>query len=115
MGSFHRTRWRCGWGWCGACYLLWACFRSVIGSHYPLLAMLILPPAAAIALLVLRRQVGQVAARQFALAVSLATLVASLWLVYQFVQLPEKTVDRARPVEPRFSVPYHWFTYVHEP
>ncbi len=76
-----------------------------------LLVMLILPMAAALMLLVMRRAVGQEAARQFALVASVATLAASLFLVYQFVQIPAYAGARPAPVEPRFSIPYHWFTY----
>jgi len=79
-----------------------------------LLSMLILPLAAALMLLVMRRAVGQETARQFALIASLATLVASLLLAYQFVQLPADGGSRTSPVQPRFSIPYHWFTYVDE-
>jgi NADH-quinone oxidoreductase subunit M len=79
-----------------------------------LLTMLILPVAAAIALLVLRRAVGQTVARQFALMISLATLVVSLLLANKFVQLPT-SADRSSPVEPRVSAAYRWFTYTGEP
>jgi NADH-quinone oxidoreductase subunit M len=82
--------------------------------NFLLLTMLIFPTAAALALLLLRRTVGKAVARQFALVVSLATLVISLLLAYQFVQLPAKVADPARPVAPRFSVPYQWFAYTQE-
>lgn len=79
-----------------------------------LLSMLFLPLAAALMLLVMRRSVGQETARQFALIASLATLAASLLLAYQFVQLPVDAGSRTSPVQPRFSIPYHWFTYAAE-
>src|SRR3990172_2422093 len=76
-----------------------------------LLVMVILPVVAALMLLAGRQVVGQQAARQFALVASVATLAASLWLAYQFVQLPVPAGPRDSPVEPRYSVAYHWFNY----
>ncbi len=76
-----------------------------------LLTTMALPLLAALALLVWRHSLGQAAARQLALAGSLATLVASLILAYQFLQLPVPATE-GTPVAPRFSTPYHWFTYV---
>jgi NADH-quinone oxidoreductase subunit M len=79
-----------------------------------LLVMLSLPLAAALVMLTARGRFGQEASRQFALVASLATLTASLALAYQFLQLP---ADRLRdsPVQPRFSVAYHWFSYGEQP
>jgi len=76
--------------------------------------MLILPTAAALALLFLRRSVGQSAARQFALVASLATLAMSLALACQFARLPVAEADRSRPVAPRYSVSSQWFTLADE-
>jgi NADH-quinone oxidoreductase subunit M len=75
-----------------------------------LLVLLIIPLVAALLLLAGRQAVGREAARQFALVASLATLAASLVLVYQFLDLPGKGV-RTSPVQPRYSIAYHWFSY----
>jgi NADH-quinone oxidoreductase subunit M len=75
-----------------------------------LLATLMIPFAAALALFVLRRGMNQSAARRLALVASVATLVASLLLAYRFLQLPVDAV-RTSPVEPRFSISYPWFSY----
>jgi NADH-quinone oxidoreductase subunit M len=97
--------------------LLWACFRNGFVMVIRLLTItLMVPLAAAIALLLMRRSISQDVARRFALAASLATLGASLLLAYGY-ELPWYKVDRntgpvARPVEPRYSEAYHWFTYV---
>ena len=66
-----------------------------------LLIVMMIPFAAAILLLAGRRVVGQSAARQFALVASVATLAASLFLAYQFVQIPPYAGFRPSPVEPR--------------
>jgi NADH-quinone oxidoreductase subunit M len=73
--------------------------------------MLILPLAAALALLATRRTASQAAARQFALVASVATFAVSLYLAYQFIQIPAFSGPRPSPVEPRFSVAHHWFSY----
>jgi NADH-quinone oxidoreductase subunit M len=75
-----------------------------------LLVMLLLPLAAALGLLAARSRLGHRAARQFALVASLATLLASLALADQFGRLPPAG-QRLSPVEPRFSMAYHWFSY----
>jgi NADH-quinone oxidoreductase subunit M len=75
-----------------------------------LLLMLFLPLAAASILLAGRGLFGQDGARKFALAASLGTLVLSLMFANQFRALPPNAGQRA-PVEPRFSMGYHWFSY----
>jgi NADH-quinone oxidoreductase subunit M len=72
--------------------------------------MLTLPLVAALMLLAGRQAMSRETARQFALVASLATLIASLVLAYQFFELPEKT-QRSSPVEPRYSIAYHWFDF----
>lgn len=77
-----------------------------------LLISLGLPLAAALLLLVGRRAIAQRGARQIALVAALATLIASLALACQFLQLPAADAQRASPVQPRYSIPpYHWLTY----
>jgi NADH-quinone oxidoreductase subunit M len=73
--------------------------------------VLTIPFAAALLLLAGRRVVGQAAARQIALVASVATLAASLFLAYQFVQIPPYAGFRPSPVEPRVSTSYQWLTY----
>ncbi len=75
-----------------------------------LLTTLFIPFAAAAALVVGRRSLDHASARKLTLVASLATLVASLLLTYQFVQLPLPT-ERSSPVEPRYSVAYKWFSF----
>jgi NADH-quinone oxidoreductase subunit M len=75
-----------------------------------LLSTLIIPLASALMLLVFRGTMNQAAARKFALVASIATLVSSLLLANQFLQLPASAV-RTSPVEPRFSIAYPWFSY----
>ena len=75
-----------------------------------LLTTLILPLTGAISLLVGRRMLSRDAARKFALIASLATLVISLALAKQYVQLPADAAPRS-PVQPRFSQAYHWLSY----
>lgn len=77
-----------------------------------LLSTLTLPLIAALMLLFMRRSVSHQTARQFALFASLATMVASLLLAFQFSQLSPPVGDRTSPVNPRFSVHYPWFSYV---
>ncbi len=67
--------------------------------------------AAAFILLAGRGAFSQSAARKFALLASLATLGLSLMFANQFLQLPASAALRISPIEPRFSVAYHWFTY----
>jgi NADH-quinone oxidoreductase subunit M len=76
-----------------------------------LLTVMLVPLAAALLLLLGRRGIGQWAARQFALLASIATLAASLFLAYQFVQLPAYQGFRPSPVEPRYTVMHEWFAY----
>ena len=75
-----------------------------------LLTTLFLPLVVAILLLVGRRTFSRGLARSFALLGSLATLVVSLALVNQYVQLPADAAPRS-PVQPRFSHAYHWLSY----
>lgn len=77
-----------------------------------LFTILTLPLISALLLLFMRRSIGQETARQFALAASVATLIGSIYLTYQFLQLPADQSPKSSPVEPRISIPYHWFTYV---
>jgi NADH-quinone oxidoreductase subunit M len=76
-----------------------------------LIIVMLVPAAAAVLLLAGRRVVGQSTARQFALVASVATLAASLFLAYQFVQLPAYAGFRPSPVEPRHTVTHEWFRY----
>jgi NADH-quinone oxidoreductase subunit M len=73
-----------------------------------LITTLIIPLIAAIVLLLGRRTLDYASARKLALAASLATLIASIVLTIQFVQLPAPS-ERLSPVEPRFSAAYPWF------
>jgi NADH-quinone oxidoreductase subunit M len=75
-----------------------------------LLTTLFLPLAVAILLLVGRRVFSREAARQIALFASLTTLVVSLALANQYVQLPTDAAPRS-PVQPRYSQAYHWLSY----
>ncbi len=75
-----------------------------------LLVMLVLPLAAALVLLAGRRVFSQESARQFALVAAVATLAASIVIMVQFLRLPATSGQRG-PVEPRYSVTYHWLTY----
>src|SRR3954467_8673273 len=75
-----------------------------------LLTTLFLPLAGAILLLLGRRMLSREAARNFALLASLATLVVSLALAKQYVQLPADAAPRS-PVQPRYSQAYHWLSY----
>ena len=67
-----------------------------------ILASILIPLAAALVLLAHAERVARVCP-DFALAASVATLVASLVLAYQFVQLPAPASQRRSPVEPRYS------------
>jgi NADH-quinone oxidoreductase subunit M len=81
-----------------------------------LLTTLFVPLAAALALLLFRGVLGQSNARNLALFASLAALVASILLAYQFMQLP-LAEPRSSPVQPRYLVGgtdgtgYQWFTF----
>src|SRR3954449_3386319 len=75
-----------------------------------LLTSLFLPLAGAILLLVRRRMLSREAARNFALIASLATLVVSLALAKEYVQLPADAAPRS-PVQPRYSQAFHWISY----
>lgn len=74
-----------------------------------LLTTLFVPLAAGLLLLFFRGSLDQRAVRKVALAASFATLVASLLLANQFLQLPAPET-RSSPVEPRYMVAYHWLT-----
>jgi NADH-quinone oxidoreductase subunit M len=74
--------------------------------------MLFVPLVAALLLLAGRGVLSQGAARRFALAVSVVTLLLSLSLANEFFKLPADGGPRMSPVQPRHSVTYHWFTYV---
>jgi NADH-quinone oxidoreductase subunit M len=75
-----------------------------------LLTTLFFPLAGAILLLVGPRIFSREAARNFALIASLATLVVSLALAKQYVQLPADAAPRS-PVQPRYSQAFHWLSY----
>src|SRR3954453_23769906 len=75
-----------------------------------ILTTLFLPLAVAILLLVGRRMFSRETARNVAILASLATLVVSLVLANQYVQLPADAAPRS-PVQPRFSHAYHWLSY----
>src|SRR5258705_1556512 len=75
-----------------------------------LLTTLILPLVVAILLLVGRRTFSRGAGRSFALLGSVGTLVVSLALANQYVQLPADAAPRS-PVQPRYSQAFHWLSY----
>ena len=74
-----------------------------------LLTTLMIPFAGAALLLAARGSLTYQSARKLALVASVATLMASLALGYQFVRLPAAEM-RSSPVEPRYSIQYPWFT-----
>jgi NADH-quinone oxidoreductase subunit M len=76
-----------------------------------LLSMLFVPLAAALILMTGRGIFSQSAARRFALLASGLTLLLSLSFANEYLQLPAKTGPRISPIEARYSVAYHWFTY----
>ncbi len=76
-----------------------------------LLSMLFVPLVAALVLMVGRGAFSQQAARRFALIASVLTLLLSVAFANEYLQLPAKDGPRMSPVEPRYSVAYHWFTY----
>jgi NADH-quinone oxidoreductase subunit M len=73
-------------------------------------ASILIPLAAALVLLC-ARGASREFARTFALAASAATLIGTLVLAYQFVQLPEPANQRSSPVEPRYVTAYPWFSF----
>jgi NADH-quinone oxidoreductase subunit M len=74
-------------------------------------ASILIPLAAALVLLGARGAASREFARGFALAASVAALVTTLVLAYQFVQLPAPANQRNSPVEPRYVADYPWFSY----
>jgi NADH-quinone oxidoreductase subunit M len=74
-------------------------------------ASILIPIAAALALLAARGAASRELARGLALAASTATLLATLVLAYQFVQLPAPANERLSPVEPRYLANYAWLSY----
>jgi NADH-quinone oxidoreductase subunit M len=76
-----------------------------------LLSMLFVPLLAGVVLMVGRGAFSQRAARRFALIASVLTLLLSVAFANEYLQLPAKIGPRMSPVEPRYSVAYHWFTY----
>ncbi len=76
-----------------------------------LLSMLFVPLVAALILMVGRGIFSQSAARRFGLIASVVTLLLSLSFANNYLQLPVKNAPRFSPVEPRYSVAYHWLTY----
>ena len=76
-----------------------------------LFGMLFVPAVAALLLLAGRGFLSQNASRRFALAASIVTLLLSLLFASDFLKLANDA-PRMSPVEPRFSVAYHWFEYV---
>jgi NADH-quinone oxidoreductase subunit M len=79
-----------------------------------LITTLVIPLAGAVLLLAARRAISHQSARKLALAASIGTLVASLALGYQFLQLPPNDSARKSPVEPRYSIAYPWFSQANE-
>jgi NADH-quinone oxidoreductase subunit M len=75
-----------------------------------ILTTLLLPLLTALLLLVGSRTISRGAARGFALLAAIATLVVSLALANQYVQLPADAAPRS-PVQPRYSMAYNWLTY----
>jgi NADH-quinone oxidoreductase subunit M len=76
-----------------------------------LLSMLFVPLVAALILMMGRGLFSQGGARRFALITSVVTLLLSLAFANEYLQLPAKTGPRMSPIEPGYSVAYHWFTY----
>jgi NADH-quinone oxidoreductase subunit M len=79
-----------------------------------LITTLAVPLAGALLLLVARTALPYEIARKLALAVSLATLLASLALGYQFMRMAAPTDVRTSPVQPRYQIAYPWFTQADE-
>jgi NADH-quinone oxidoreductase subunit M len=76
-----------------------------------LLLLLTLPLFTALVLLAFRRVLGQATARKVALGGSLAALVASLVVAYEFQSLPVPSGSSVSPVQPRFELRHTWLTY----
>jgi NADH-quinone oxidoreductase subunit M len=74
-------------------------------------ASILIPLATALALLGARGAASREFARGLALAASMATLLTTLVLAYQFVQLPVPASERIAPVEPRYVANYPWLNY----
>jgi NADH-quinone oxidoreductase subunit M len=81
-----------------------------------LFTTLFVPLAAALVLLLFRSVIELPVARKLALFASIVTLLASILLVYQFLQLPVAE-SRTSPVAPRYllgeanGASYHWFSF----
>ncbi|HJQ80784.1 MAG TPA: NADH-quinone oxidoreductase subunit M [Lacipirellulaceae bacterium] len=75
---------------------------------------LLIPLAGAVLLLAARSVMSYQAARKLALAASVATLIASLALGYQFSRLSPNVEERTSPVKPRHSISYPWLTQANE-
>jgi NADH-quinone oxidoreductase subunit M len=78
-----------------------------------LLTTLLIPLAGAVLLLAARSALSYQSARKLSLVASVATLMASLALGYQFVRLPAANM-RSSPIEPRYSIAYPWFTQAND-
>ncbi len=76
-----------------------------------LLSMLFVPLVAALVLMTGRGLFSQGGARRFALIASVVTLLLSLAFANEFLQLPANTAPRTSPIQPQYSVAYHWFTF----
>jgi NADH-quinone oxidoreductase subunit M len=70
--------------------------------------MMALPIVSALVLLLGRQSINQQSARQFSLAATLGTLLASAAFGWQFLQLPAGA--HASPVEARYKADFHWLT-----
>src|SRR5688572_12427545 len=75
-----------------------------------IIASILIPLVAALVLLG-ARGASREFVRTFALAASIAALVCTLVLAYQFVQLPAAADQRESPVEARYVTAYPWFSY----
>lgn len=76
-----------------------------------LLSTLLVPLVVAVLMLIGRGVMSRGAARKTALVATVVTLLLSLNLVSQFRQLPLDSSRPRAPVEPRYSVAYHWLSY----
>jgi NADH-quinone oxidoreductase subunit M len=77
-------------------------------------ATLLIPLAGAVLLLAARSVMSYQGARTLALAASVATLLASLALGYQFSRLSPDDEQGTSPVQPRQTISYPWFTQANE-
>ncbi|HEY3391579.1 MAG TPA: NADH-quinone oxidoreductase subunit M, partial [Lacipirellulaceae bacterium] len=77
-------------------------------------ATLLIPLAGAVLLLAARSAMSYQAARKLALAASVATLIASLALGYQFSRLSPDDKQGTSPVQPRQTISYPWLTQANE-